>query len=357
MGSPAVLPPNALRTRPVAACPFCGDPGQLRHARLSDRLFAVPGEWSFRECARSDCGAFWLDPAPIDADLPLAYADYFTHAPPQTRPMTALRRLLLAARSGFLRAHHGGPAVPFSARALGLLAWLHAGWRAELHHRAMHLRVRPGGRLLEVGCGNGELLLGMRDLGWQVTGVDFDPAAAAAARQRGLDVRTGELLAQRLPAASFDAVAMFHLIEHVPDPRALLAECRRLCAAGGQLVVATPNAGSRGHRRFGAAWLELDPPRHLHLFPPRLLARLVEAAGFTVERLTTTLRNAEVTCAGSRAIARSGRFGMHDRPSPGTRLHTLWSLHAALLARAVDPLAAEETVLVARATPGSPAEQ
>ena len=93
-------------------------------------------------------------------------------------------------------------------------------------------------------------------------------AAVQVARQRGLEVDCGAVEDQRYPAAAFDAVTLNHVIEHVPDPLATVAECRRLLKPGGRLLMFTPNAGSLAHWMFGRDWRGLEPPRHLHLFAP-----------------------------------------------------------------------------------------
>jgi len=336
-----------ISTVPRPACPLCGGAGDVVHKGLGDPLYDVPGQWSFRRCRGPHCGLWWLDPVPRAEDLGLAYASYFTHAPRPPRPSTLLRRLIADARAGYRRARYGGPPAGIGARALAWTAHLHPGWKAEIHHRAMHLPVQPGRRLLEVGCGTGDLLAGVAALGWQVTGVDFDPQAVAVARSRGLDVREGDLPGQAFADGAFAAVTMFHVIEHVPDPRALLVECRRVLAPDGALVVATPNPAGRGHARFGRSWLGLDPPRHLHLFPPALLAAEVERAGFRVQRLFTTCRDAEVIAAGSRAIARTGHYAFGSAIARRERLRTLAYLFTSWLAGLLGADRRDETVVVA----------
>ena len=137
------------------------------------------------------------------------------------------------------------------------------------------------------GCGNGRQLERLAQAGWQVEGVDFDERAVQTARRLGLDVRVGDLASVRYPDEKFDAVILSHVIEHVPDPVALLTECRRVLRHGGQLVLATPNSESLGHRTYGKAWLGLDPPRHLLVFTPRALAKAAERAGFNDPATTT----------------------------------------------------------------------
>jgi 2-polyprenyl-3-methyl-5-hydroxy-6-metoxy-1,4-benzoquinol methylase len=150
------------------------------------------------------------------------------------------------------------------------LAYLNPIRRANFDLNVFCLRAKPHGRLLEVGCGSGMILKSMQKLGWQVEGVDFDPAAVEAARKRGLDVHLGTLSEQEFRANSFDAIIMGHCIEHVPDPINLLRECYRILEPGGRLVVITPNVvliGAVWSRRGtfiyspNLPWLQFVPER------------------------------------------------------------------------------------------------
>lgn len=152
----------------------------------------------------------------------------------------------------------------------------------------MFLGGSAPGRLLEVGCGSGRFLDRMRRAGWTVQGTDIDPVVAERIRRRyaiGIDV--GELQSLRYPADSFDAVALSQVIEHVYEPRQVLAECRRVLRPGGRLVLSTPNARGIAHRRYGRSWRGLEPPRHLQVFTPQALERCVTDAGLRVRQLQT----------------------------------------------------------------------
>ena len=283
-----------LRTRPAPTCPVCGGGGLPSHEGLEDRLFGAPGTWSLRRCDDAGCGCLWLDPAPLAKDLPLAYRQYYTHvAPPRDsvarRIYWTAARAWLARRWGYAA---GAPAWPWT--------WLAAGFdlsgarRAELEQSILFLRGERPGRVLDVGCGEGARLVRLRDLGWSVAGIDLDPAAVARAREKGLEVHLGELANAPFGESEFDAITLSHVIEHVPDPGTVLAQCRRVLSPGGQLVVVTPNAGSLGHLRFGARWRGLEPPRHLQIFTPPALASAVARAGFAGIRTRTVTRIAGV---------------------------------------------------------------
>ncbi|MGZ8463014.1 MAG: class I SAM-dependent methyltransferase [Candidatus Deferrimicrobiaceae bacterium] len=153
-------------------------------------------------------------------------------------------------------------------------------WRKRGDELFLNERM-PDGRLLDIGCGNGDFLARMRGKGWEVEGLEVDSEAVKSARSRhGLTIHHGALETWKLPDGSFDAITANHVIEHVHDPIALIRECLRVLKPGGVLVLATPNINGDAHRVFGRNWTHLDPPRHLHLFSGTTLKECGTRAGF-----------------------------------------------------------------------------
>jgi len=137
------------------------------------------------------------------------------------------------------------------------------------------------GRLLDFGCGNGAYLKMMATRGWNVTGIDVSVRAVEQVRSElGLTAHLGTLPHSDLAPASFDAITMWHSLEHVHDPLNTLREARQLLAPGGKIVVAVPNIDSWPFRWFGAHWFGLDVPRHLTHFTPTTLVQMLQRAGF-----------------------------------------------------------------------------
>lgn len=221
---------------------------------------------------------------PVAADLAEAYVGYYTHQQVQEETSPGLlKRLSAWAKSGYHRHQYRydlSPNPPWSRAAHALLHLLPIR-RGFADAEVRFLPSLPGGRLLDVGCGAGAWLAAMQARGWEVHGVDFDPQAVAAAQAHGLPVALGSLEAQALPSASFDAVTLNHVVEHLPDPVSTLRECHRVLRPGGQLVVSTPNGTSLGHRLLGRSWRGLEPPRHLHVFNFPALESALRQAGFT----------------------------------------------------------------------------
>ena len=293
-----------IRTRPEPNCFLCGRAGSPLYQGLQDRLFAAPGTWNLVQCPGPDCGVAWLDPMPLEGEIGKAYARYYTHPTDDAPARLNLGfRAYLFLRDGYLGRRYGYPSTVWQRR-LSPAINLRPGWKAEADFSVLHQPApRTGMSLLDVGCGDGFALSRMRELGWDVHGVDPDVEAVQRAQRSGLDVRAGTLGGQSYPDSSFDVVTMTHVIEHVHDPVGLLAECRRILKPGGRLVVHTPNLESLGHSIYGEAWRGLEPPRHLHLFSQKNLRQVLERSGaWRLEQLRSTVRGAGVIFAASQAV-------------------------------------------------------
>jgi 2-polyprenyl-3-methyl-5-hydroxy-6-metoxy-1,4-benzoquinol methylase len=320
--------PGLLRGESRRACPLCGSSGISLHAGVEDPLFGVPGRWNLRRCSADDCRLVWQDPMVIDADLPLAYREYYTHAgaglPSAMRTAMPDRRFFELDR--------------WFTRLLRLQP-------ARDRHAAAYLHDAPAGALLDVGCGNGQYLADMQARGWSVRGTELDPeAAATATRLHGIPVDVGQLPALAYPAASFDAVTARHVVEHVRDARDFVAECWRILKPGGRLVLVTPNADSLGHRHFGVHWRGLEQPRHLFLYGPVAMQALLHRAGLPAAQPFSTAQGAAYILRSSLA----GKAAQAPRARPFAQASIWWLLcrEVAAIRRGVQT--GEELVAVVR---------
>lgn len=153
-------------------------------------------------------------------------------------------------------------------------------WRA----RRWVARLGRSGMALEIGCGDGWMIGALREQGWQVVGTERSiESAVIPAREHRVSVFVGELDALR-PGARFDAIILFHVLEHMDDPVRVLRRCAALLKPGGMIIAAVPNWGSWQARWFGPSWFHLDVPRHLGHFSRRALSLATERAGLRIAR-------------------------------------------------------------------------
>jgi SAM-dependent methyltransferase len=224
-----------------------------------------------------DCGLLYQRPRVRDEHLGECYpAHYPRHQEPSPRvPIEGSRgrvaavRRALAVGLGYERLRDPRPSLLTRLRArllLRRLRWQCLPWRAP-------------GRYLDVGCGSGGSLGAALALGWHVAGIELSAAAAAKARRFTDRIHAGDVLAAPFEPASFDVVSAFHVVEHVPDPVAVVRRMLEWVAPGGLALIEVPNAGGLGAAVFGQAWSGLELPRHLSHFTPATLGRVVDRAG------------------------------------------------------------------------------
>jgi 2-polyprenyl-3-methyl-5-hydroxy-6-metoxy-1,4-benzoquinol methylase len=140
---------------------------------------------------------------------------------------------------------------------------------------------RPGLELLDVGCGSGTLLSLLKRRGFRVRGVDFSSEAAAIAKsENDVEVAVGSLEEVQFPDRSFDVVTLFHVMEHVTNPRLVLNEVSRILRPKGAVILQVPNIESWQFKVFGAQWYGLDIPRHVIDYSKSSMLKLLSDSGF-----------------------------------------------------------------------------
>ena len=139
------------------------------------------------------------------------------------------------------------------------------------------------GKILDFGCGKGEFLREMQRAGWDVRGVESSDSA-----RKILPPPLGRLVFKELSALSserFEVITLWHVLEHLPNPKRTLAEIIPLLKKDGLLFAAVPNLASWEAGFGGADWFHLDLPRHLVHFRPEGLAKILNGLGFDVQRV------------------------------------------------------------------------
>ena len=331
---------SGLRLERVV-CPLCASNRSKVVLRGRDNLTGMPGEFVVEQCL--DCRHRYLNPRPTWETNFLCYpSDYSPHLPVPTPSVLTSSSQLRNDDIG------SGESPPKGKRPwyLGVLPLHRIPGLKRLYHWLLDDKSqmlisppadsnasdhRPStGDALEVGCATGRYLVALRELGWQVTGVEPMEAPAKVAQSVGLDVRIGTLDTVSLPSQQFDLVAAWMVIEHVPDPRKTLTQMRRLLREGGTLLISVPNAGCWEPIVFGRSWYSWELPRHLQHFTVDSLTQLLRECGF--EEVRVWHHRSLLNLFGSLGIAwrgnRVGRWLMDYTEHP----RLLWRLASAPLA-------------------------
>jgi 2-polyprenyl-3-methyl-5-hydroxy-6-metoxy-1,4-benzoquinol methylase len=153
---------------------------------------------------------------------------------------------------------------------------------ADIRLWSSALALTQSSRILDVGCGGGDLLRRMARLGFtSLRGAD--PFVAS-----DLDYPDGVRIFKKALAdlqGEFDVIMLHHSFEHMPEQQAVLANVKRLLAPGGAALVRIPLVSCEAYREYGLDWVQLDAPRHFYLHSEKSMGLLVEQTGFRVERV------------------------------------------------------------------------
>jgi 2-polyprenyl-3-methyl-5-hydroxy-6-metoxy-1,4-benzoquinol methylase len=148
-------------------------------------------------------------------------------------------------------------------------------WRRE-----QLARYKQSGAVLDIGCSSGSFLYCMKEAGWDVFGIEMSERSASMAKQRcGAQVFVGDVLDAPFAEGSFDAITGFHVLEHMYQPREVMARIFRWLKPGGVFYMMVPNIDSGAARIFGAYWFALELPRHLYHFSPTSLRHMAKSVG------------------------------------------------------------------------------
>jgi len=262
-------------------CGICGNADGHRFHTAREMMFGLRTPFQYLECAACGC----LQNVSVPDDLGRYYADGYYSMHASTRRDPAWRRWLKARRTqaylgegGWLgRAllrRFGPPGIPSWARRAG---------------------VRQQHRVLEIGCGSGDLLLALRNEGYtRLRGADlFIPADIDYGD--GLRIIKAPIEALQ---GEWDAIVLHHSFEHMPEPHATLRRLAGLLAPRGALIISLP-LKAEAWDLYGVDWVQLDAPRHLYLHTERSFRLLAAKSADGVEVVDVTFDSGAVQFWGS----------------------------------------------------------
>ena len=285
-----------LPTEEVKACPLCESAESEFVFWNRDRLHFLPGKFGLVRC--TNCDFYRLSPRPADEHLAFYYPadEYYSYQQPEDLSVfekqknpRGLQKIKEKMRESVLQ-NYGYPVPKLGAwqKILQPVFTRFFTTRALYGLQDMFPRYARNGKALDIGCGNAETLAYLKLFGWQVAGVDFNEAAAAAAKKFfDIDVFTGRVEDAPFAPESFDFIRMSHVIEHLPSVVDSMKHIASLLKPEGVIYIETPNIESFSFGQSREYWYPLECPRHLFLFSPKTLAALLEKCGITVSKTET----------------------------------------------------------------------
>lgn len=223
-------------------CVLCS--GEIE-ARTYIRANSEGLPFSYLRC--QGCGLVFLSPRPDEKEILKFYAqDYYGEGPQKFRSWLEVPRLF---------------------------------WAWNRMRRVKRFFPRPG-KALDIGCGQGTFLQLLKAEGWECHGTELTVDSASRASHLGISVSVGDIDENQFPRHSLDLITMWHVLEHLADPLKTLGVIRRLLKKGGILAISTPNIDSLQAQIARGQWFHLDPPRHLYLYSPRILEKMMGLLGF-----------------------------------------------------------------------------
>ena len=247
---------------------MCGSKDSTFLFEARDRLHGIGGTFSYVRC--SECGLVYMNPQVVPEETAKLYpSDYAPHS-------TAAKGATSVIRSLYNRLIK----TPVIAQ---FIRWV---TNVKITNE-IYRRLDQKSRILDIGCGAGAFLNRVKvEKGCEVHGVDISGVAVEAAKNSfGLDIFKGTITEAPFEDSSFDIITAWWYLEHIPDPHVTAARISSLLKPNGHCIIGVPNFESFNAKSFKDKWYHLDCPRHLCIWTPSAMKRLMAQHGLTVTRI------------------------------------------------------------------------
>ena len=237
-------------------CPWCESENTQMHLWVKD-LFLTQEPFEIHECL--NCGLLFTEPRPPQDQIGKYYKseEYYSH---QENKKGLVPKLYEAVKIVNLRAK-----VKMATEGL------------------------QKGKMLEIGCGAGDFIHQMEEIGWECTGVEPSEDAQTIAKKRvkGTLLKPDDIT--KLEDEDYDLIVMWQVLEHVDNLREEVQHLYRLLKKGGRLVIAVPNFKSADAQHYKEFWGAYDVPRHLNHFCQESIRNIFKDSGLVLQK-TNKLR-------------------------------------------------------------------
>ena len=226
-----------------------------------DRMHPIEGEYTIERCRK--CGLIFLNPQPTGRELEKHYPEDFYSFKGKTprKFKIKLYKTLFSKSNIFLKLIF----MPFKVFLRSI-------------------KIVKNGKFLDVGCGSGDFLLVMKELGMDCYGVEPGKFDREFAKRNKLKIFHGTLEKAEYPDNFFDVISLTWVFEHVSEPMKTMKELNRILKPNGTLIMAVPQSNSMMLKLFKENWYGLDTPRHLFIYSPENLELYGKKTGFKLKK-------------------------------------------------------------------------
>lgn len=230
-------------------CAYCGNFNEEPFLQSTDRITYLPGFFTIVKC--SNCSLQYLSPRPNSESIGYYYPESYSPYKKASKSFTIKKEGLF---DRFKPAFKKIPSI-------------------------------KTGRLLEAGAASGEYLIKMKEMGWQVQGIEFSDYAASNARDLGLDVQTGRIEDSSFSKDYFDLIVGWMVIEHLHDPNSFFKAAKSYIKQDGYLVFSIPDCDSISRKIFRQYCYDLHLPAHLYHYNSNTITKMLQKNGWNVEKI------------------------------------------------------------------------
>jgi 2-polyprenyl-3-methyl-5-hydroxy-6-metoxy-1,4-benzoquinol methylase len=280
---------NKIET--VNRCPNCNKEGAIKYKRFNGALYKKTEGYELSQCTNINCGSSWLSRRIKQEFVYEAYNSYPTlYKKPskngiKQRVRDYIKKSYLSKEYGYYYKNWG-----FGYFLAKTLSFIIPSGTHGLDSECFFIKNQYNKKVLEIGCGNGINLLKLKNLGYDVSGIEIDSRSAKVASECGINVMCTSV-EEFTPNEKYDIILMHHVIEHLYDLKKAINIIKKALKSDGTLYIFTPNSDSFGEYIYKESWFPLDPPRHVTLFNEKSINNFLMESGFNKITTFTSLKD------------------------------------------------------------------